>query len=79
MERRVDVAVDVHFDIDGKMLPSAMTWEDGRVFMIERVLDVRQAASLKAGGQGIRYLCRILNKQIYLWFENPKWFTVAKD
>ena len=77
--RRVDVEVDVHFDINGKMFPSMMTWEDGRVFVIERILDIRQAASLKAGGQGIRYQCCIANKEMHLWFENPKWFALAEE
>lgn len=79
MARKVNVEVDVHFDTDGNMLPIAIKWEDGRMFTIDKVLDVRQAASLKAGGQGMRYLCRILGKQTYLWFENPAWFVEGKQ
>ncbi|WP_101909033.1 hypothetical protein [Marasmitruncus massiliensis] len=52
MTRKVNVEVDVHFDVDGNMQPTAIKWEDGRVFSVDRVLDIRQAASLKAGGQG---------------------------
>ena len=53
------VSVEVLFDEAGQMLPRAVQWEDGRVFAIDKVLDVRPAASLKAGGQGMRYTCRI--------------------
>jgi len=50
-------------------------WEDGRVFEIDRVLDMRPGVSLKVGGQGIRYVCRILNKEVCLYYEEPKWFV----
>ncbi|MEM1486399.1 hypothetical protein V6615_16290 (plasmid) [Oscillospiraceae bacterium PP1C4] len=78
MARKVNVEVDAHFDTEGKMTPTALKWEDGRTFQIDRVLDVSQAASMKAGGQGMRYRCRILNKETYLWFENPNWFVEGK-
>jgi len=41
------------------------------------VLDVRRAASLKSGGVGERYTCRIKNKQIYLFDEEGTWFLEA--
>ena len=44
------VSVEVLFDEAGQMIPRAVQWEDGRVFTIDKVLDVRPAASLKAGG-----------------------------
>lgn len=49
------VQVEARFYPDGKMLPVYFWWKDGRRFTIERVLDIRQASSLKAGGHGIRY------------------------
>jgi hypothetical protein len=72
------VAVDVSFDDQGKMTPKRIYWEDGHKYEIDKVLDSRQAASLKAGGQGIRYTVKILGKEKYLWFEEPKWFVEAK-
>lgn len=41
---------------------------------IDRVLDVRQAPSLKGGGLGIRYTCRIRGKYGYLFCDEGKWF-----
>lgn len=51
----------------------------GGIFAVDRVLDVCRAASLKAGGQGIRYTCRIAGKITYLYFEDPQWFVEAKE
>ena len=75
MHEKVFVQVLVLFDEAGTMTPKSIRWEDGRVFSIDRILDIRPAASLKAGGQGIRYTCRILGKQTYLFFEDPAWFV----
>lgn len=50
-------------------------------FAIDRVLDVRQAASLRGGGQGMRYTCRICGKEVYLFCDDGRWFLerVAKS
>ena len=75
MHEKVFVQVLVLFDEAGTMTPKSIRWEDGRVFSIDRILDIRPAARLKAGGRGIRYTCRILGKQTYLFFEDPAWFV----
>ena len=54
----------------GQILPVLLWWEDGRSYQIDRVLDIRRAASLKAGGVGRRYTCRICGKERYLWLED---------
>lgn len=66
---KVSVSVRVEFDEDGIMLPRELTWEDGEKFEIDRVLDIRQAPALKAGGQGDRYTIMVKGKQSYLFFE----------
>ena len=75
--RKIYVEVDAHFDVNGQLFPTAITWEDGRQFAIDRVLDARRAASLKAGGIAVRYRVRILGKERYLWYEGPGWFVEA--
>jgi hypothetical protein len=65
-------------DEDGRITPVAITWEDGRTFDIDRVLDCRQAASLKVGGTGTRYLVRIGRTSTYLFHEDPRWFVEEK-
>ena len=56
-----------------------MEWEDGRRFEVDRLLDVRRAAALKAGGQGVRYTVRILGKETYLFEDEGRWFVEAKE
>ena len=68
------VSVTATFDRDGNILPLYINWEDGRRFEIDGVTDVRYAASLKAGGAGIRYTCRIRNHEKYLFLEENRWF-----
>ena len=53
------VEVTAKFDVDGTVVPLEIQWEDGTKFEIDRILDIRRAASLKAGGAGIGYTCRI--------------------
>ena len=81
---KVYVAVKADFAENGKMIPREITWEDGSKYEIDRVLDVRQAAAMKAGGQGDRYAVRIGGQQSYLFFERStnqtgnklgKWFV----
>jgi len=63
---------------DGTILPRAITWEDGFTYEIERVLDIRPAASLKCGGAGIRYKIRVQGKDTYLWLEDQRFFVERK-
>jgi len=72
--RKVFVDVTATFSKDGKLLPRSFVWEDGRRYEIDKVLDSRRAASLKAGGQGQRYRCRVSGREIYLFLEDGKWF-----
>lgn len=74
---KIYVAVELTIDEAGIMHPRSVLWEDGRKFEISSVSDVRRAASLKAGGSGIRYTCRIGRKDTYLYYEDPKWFVDA--
>ena len=66
-------------DEDGRITPLSIEWEDGRIYEIDRVLDIRQAASLKVGGTGTRYLIRIGNAVTYLFHEDPRWFVESKN
>ena len=85
---KVYVAVKADFREDGIMLPRVITWENGDKFEIDRILDIRQAAAMKAGGQGDRYTVRIKGQQSYLFFErNPnqtgnnigRWFVERRN
>jgi hypothetical protein len=60
--------------IDGKIKPLAINWSDGRTFEIDKIMDMRMAGSLKGGGQGMRYTCRIRNKTFFLFHDEEHWF-----
>lgn len=66
---KVYVGVKAEFRKDGIMIPREITWEDGRRFEIDSVLDIRQAAALKAGGHGDRYTVCVGGRCSFLFFE----------
>lgn len=72
---KVYVDVVVRFNSDGVMIPRQITWEDGHKYAIDRVTDIRQAAAMKAGGQGDRYTVWINGQQSYLFFERNSSLT----
>jgi hypothetical protein len=78
MSRKVFVKVTASFDTDGRITPLSLEWEDGRLYTIDRITDLRRAASLKAGGMGLRYTVIINGKQSYLFYEGPKWFVEGR-
>ena len=84
---KVYVAVKTDFTEDGIILPREITWEDGEKYTVDRVLDIRQAAAMKAGGQGDRYTIMVRGCQSYLFFERSanltgnnigRWFVERK-
>lgn len=77
--RKVYVDVTLKQDKYGTIVPLTVTWEDGRKYEIDRVLDVRRAAATKVGGAGVRFTVRILGKETYLFDDGERWFVEAKD
>ena len=73
--KKTYVDVTARFTPDGKIIPLKILWNDGSSFYVDKVLDIRPAASLKAGGAGIRYTCRINMVETYLFLEENKWFV----
>ena len=67
--QRIYVETRVSFSADGTMAPVWIKWEDGRIFEIDRVLDVRRAVS-DAGSMGIRYTVKIMGRMRRLFFED---------
>lgn len=75
MSAKVYVDVIAEFTQDGRLIPKSFRWGDGKVYEIEKVKDIRRAASLKAGGVGMRYTCLVCNQEKYLYYEdNNMWF-----
>jgi len=84
MENDMKVYVDVNEDRlkDGRVIPRSFVWEDGNRYEVDGVLDMRPAASLKAGGAGMRYTVRICNRERHMFLEEDRgvgrWFLERK-
>ena len=89
LARKVYVRVDASFGTDGQITPTVIQWEDGTRYQIDRILDVRRAASMRAGGSGIRYRVRVVwdtpegqpaQAVSYVWREDDnRWFVEGKS
>jgi len=79
MSRKVYVEVAAVFTPEGQVMPKQIRWEDGTLFPVDRVMDIRRAAATKAGGCGLRYTIRIRGKQTYLFLDEDRWFVEAND
>jgi len=69
---------------DGTLMPTAIKWEDGHTYEIDRVTDVRRAASA-AGSMGVRYTVKIMGQERLLFYEDtysdtgqPRWFVESE-
>ena len=85
----IKVYVDVlaAFDANGHVYPRALVWEDGRKYIIDKVLDCKPAAAMRSGGQGERFTVRVQGRETYLFFERStevsglnlgRWFVERK-
>ena len=79
MSRKVYVEVAAIFSPDGQILPLQIRWEDGTLFPVDRVTDIRRAAATKAGGCGLRYTIRVGKRQTYLFLDEDRWFVEANE
>ena len=84
---KVYVDVTVEFGPEGRMLPRALVWEDGRRYAIDRVKAIRPAYAERAGGMGDRYTVLVNGCERYLFFERStdtdrpeigRWFVERK-
>jgi hypothetical protein len=58
---------------DGEIVPLSFEM-NGREVMIEKVLDIRKAHSLKFGGAGLRFTVRIRDRSMFLYLEEGRWY-----
>ena len=71
---RKNITVIAKMQDNGKIIPLTILWQDGRNFEIDKVLDIRKKASTKGGGKGLRYTCKILGQERFLWLDEYIWF-----
>ena len=75
---RIYVEVLAKHSREGTVEPLSILWEDGRRFCVDRIIDKKRRASLKAGGMGMRYTCVISGKMRYMFYEDDRWFVEAR-
>lgn len=54
--------------------PLSFVWEDGSHYRIDSITDMCRAASLRAGGAGLRYTIKVKTRESYLFLEEDRWF-----
>jgi len=79
--QRVYVDININYSPDGTMTPVTIQWEDGTIYEVDKVVDVRRAASA-AGSMGVRYTVEIMGHVRRVFFEDvysatgkPRWFV----
>jgi len=82
-DNKVYVSVYALVKADGTMFPRSFIWEDGNSYNIDKVVDTRRAASLKAGGSGLRYTIRVRNRDTFMFYEEHcgvgRWYMIRKE
>ncbi len=64
---------------DGLVTPLEIVMNDGRRFLVDRVIERRYAPSLKCGGYGYRYTCMIGGKAHFLWQDDKAFYVQLED
>ncbi len=81
------IEVAVRFKPDGTMIPTAIVWEDGISYEVDRVISIRPGYAAKSGGQGDRYVVQVNGRQTCVYFERStnttgkvigRWFAERK-
>ena len=72
------VTVVARHELGGRIRPVAYQLPGASPVKIDCVTDERQAASLKSGGQGMRYTCKAtvdeVQSDVYLFHDEELWF-----
>jgi hypothetical protein len=72
--QKIYVQVKMLHKKTGQIIPLSFTWDDGREFNIDKVLDIRQGHSLKAFSPGWRYRCQTGKRIYYLHYDTERWY-----
>ena len=79
--RKDYVTVVARHELGGRIRPVAYQLPGGSPVKIDCVTDERQAASLKSGGQGMRYTCKVtvdeVQSDVYLFHDEELRFIEA--
>jgi hypothetical protein len=77
--KKVYVQVTANFTPDGELFPQSFKWENGLDYKVDKVYECKKAVSLKVGGQGLRYRCKVMGKEVFMFYEDGRWFMEGKE
>ena len=72
------IDVTARFSPEGRITPLSIIWEDGRKYEVDKILDIRRAASLKAGGTGLRFNVKIGRQETFIYLDDGRWWAERK-
>lgn len=77
MYKKVYVGVIVEFLKDGGLRPRKILWEDGAIYIIDRVKFIDTAPAKSGGFLTTRFTCLFGEKERYLYYEKERdrWFV----
>lgn len=70
---KIPIEVMLKCMTDGKMLPLCIKWQNGCIYEIERIIDIKPRGPYSA-----IYKVMINGKQRCLYYENKKWLVESK-
>ena len=73
--KKVTVQVDSEQMVSGEIVPIRITWRDGRVWNIDRV--IHSCASPDGEYEGIRYTVFICSAERYIYRAGHAWYVMA--
>ena len=65
---KIYVDVNVEFTKEGELIPKVIHWSDDKTYEIQKITDIRRAASLTAGATGIRYTIYVEGYESHLYY-----------
>lgn len=77
MDKKIPVRVRLECDENGIKHPTHITLND-KTYDIDKVVAVRNCASLRTGRFGERYTIRIAGAEHYLFYEEPYWWILSQ-
>lgn len=76
---KVYVEVCAMFDREGNMTPISVTWENGTVYPINKVVDVRRCVGGYNRRETMQYVVYIGKCKTKLFYEDPAWYVERKS
>lgn len=76
---KIYVEVDAVFTKDGGLVPKKIFLDDDTAYEIQKITEVKRAASLIAGATGLRYTVYVDGFKSYIFYgDNHRWFIEGK-